>query len=68
MELWTTQPGLHLYDGYKLRMGQVSADGHPIGPGSGLCLEAQGWPDSPNHRHFPSTELRPGQTYSQASE
>lgn len=68
MEVWTTQPGLHLYDGYKLRPGLIGNDGRQYGPGSGLCLEAQGWPDSPNHSTFPSTELRPGETYRQVTE
>ncbi len=29
----------------------------------GICLEAQAFPDSPNHEQFPSTVLRPGATY-----
>ncbi|HEX6960845.1 MAG TPA: galactose-1-epimerase, partial [Lacipirellula sp.] len=28
-----------------------------------LCLETQHFPDSPNHPNFPSTILRPGETY-----
>jgi aldose 1-epimerase len=68
LELWTTQPGLHLYDGYKLRPGAIGLEGRSYGPNSGLCLEAQGWPDSPNHPHFPSIELRPGETYRQRTE
>jgi aldose 1-epimerase len=68
MELWTTQPGLHVYDGYKLRAGLKGSDGRGFGPGSGLCLEAQSWPDSPNNKSFPSTELSPGQTYRQVTE
>jgi aldose 1-epimerase len=68
MELWTTQPGLHLYDGYKLRPGGTGLGGRTYGPNGGLCLEAQGWPDSPNHPHFPSIELRPGDTYRQNTE
>ena len=31
----------------------------------GFCLETQHWPDSPNHPEFPSTELAPGETYTQ---
>ena len=33
----------------------------------GFCLEAQHYPDSPNHPDFPSTELAPGETYSQTT-
>lgn len=33
------------------------------GPHMAFCLETQHYPDSPNHAHFPSTLLRPGQKY-----
>jgi aldose 1-epimerase len=68
MKLWTTQTGLHLYDGYKLRDGLRGLEGRRYGPGGGLCLEAQNWPDSPNHPNFPSAVLRPGETYRQRTE
>ncbi|GLQ55411.1 aldose epimerase family protein [Devosia nitrariae] len=68
MELWTTQPGLHLYDGYKLGSSLVGLGGRIYGPHAGLCLEAQNWPDSPNHGHFPSAVLCPGETYRQVTE
>lgn len=47
MEVWTTQPGVQFYTG-NLR---------------GFCLETQHYPDSPNQPSFPSTVLRPGETY-----
>ncbi len=63
LEISTTQPGLQLYSGNFL-------DGTTIGKGdvayahrSGLCLEAQHFPDSPNHAGFPSTRLRRGQSW-----
>ncbi|MCC6354608.1 MAG: galactose mutarotase [Verrucomicrobiae bacterium] len=63
METWTTQPGLQLYTGNGL-------DGKLIGPGGipyplhgGFCLETQHFPDSPNKPDFPSTVLRPGDTF-----
>ncbi|HEV7345537.1 MAG TPA: aldose epimerase family protein [Devosia sp.] len=68
MEVWTTQAGLHLYDGYKLQPGQRGLEGRPYGPGQGLCLEAQNWPDSPNHDHFPSAILGANKTYCQVTE
>jgi aldose 1-epimerase len=68
MELWTTQPGLHLYDGYKLAPGQIGSDGRVFGPNSGVCLEAQNWPDSPRHPNFPSAVLKAGDTYRQVTE
>lgn len=64
VEIRTTQPGLQFYSGNFL-------DGKPAGTGTGfryrtgLCLETQHFPDSPNHPSFPSTILRPGQLYSE---
>ena len=63
MEVWTDQPGIQLYTGNFL-------DGTVIGKGGvayqkhfAFCLETQHFPDSPNQPGFPSTVLRPGQTY-----
>ncbi len=64
LEVLTTQPGLQFYSGNFM-------DGKPAGQGSvynhrtGLCLETQHFPDSPNQQAFPDTILRPGETYSQ---
>lgn len=62
MEVWTTEPGVQFYTGNHLdvRCGERSYARH-----DGICLECQHFPDSPNHAHFPSTVLRPGQTYRQ---
>lgn len=49
MEVTTTQPGVQFYTG------------NP----RGLCLETQHFPNSPNEPRFPSTVLRPGETYRQ---
>lgn len=64
MEVYTTEPGVQFYsdnwaDGYK---GQYGAT---FGKHSGLCFEAQHFPDSPNKAHFPSVVLRPGEVYTQ---
>lgn len=62
MEVKTTEPGIQFYSGNFM-------DGKPAGKGTvynhrtGLCLETQHFPDSPNKPKFPSTELKPGQTY-----
>lgn len=63
MEVLTEEPGVQFYSGNFL-------DGHHVGKGgvayerrSGLCLETQHFPDSPNQPNFPSTVLRPGETY-----
>ena len=51
MEVRTTEPGVQLYTGNHLKH-------------AALCLETQHYPDSVNHPGFPSTILRPGQTFS----
>ncbi|KOS05842.1 aldose epimerase [Flavobacterium akiainvivens] len=63
METYTTYPGVQLYTGDYLGGDCNSAHGSPYKPFDGLCLECQFYPDSPNHGHFPSTLLRPGQEY-----
>lgn len=56
----TTEPGMQLYTGDHF-------DGKPYGPGDGIALETQAFPDSPNRPRFPDTVLRPGQVYSSAT-
>ncbi len=68
MEVWTTEPGLQVYDGFKTNVPVPGHDGVIYGPSSGLCLEPQHFPDSPNKPHFPDTVLHPGQVYRQVSE
>lgn len=62
MEIHTTQPALQFYSGNSLD-GSPRAGGHA--QWSGFCLEAQHYPDSVNRLEFPSTILRPGETYRQ---
>ena len=50
LKIYTDQPGLQMYSGR---------------PDCGLVLETQHFPDAPNHANFPSTVLRPGETYTQ---
>ena len=59
-----TQPGLVLYTANYLN-GLPGKGGAVYDRRSALCLETQGWPDAANHPGFPSTELRPGETYRQ---
>ncbi|MFN3615133.1 MAG: galactose mutarotase, partial [Rubrimonas sp.] len=68
MELWTTEPGLQLYDACGLDVPVPGLDGRRYGPRAGVCLEPQIWPDAPNHPHFPCAVLRPGETYRQVTE
>ena len=61
LEVWTTEPGVQLYTS-------------PLGaaPASGrfgfFCLETQHFPDSIHHPNFPTTILRPGETFSSTTE
>ncbi|MGR3806311.1 aldose 1-epimerase [Pasteurella testudinis DSM 23072] len=64
MTMITTQPGVQVYNASKL------SNKIWIGPNNlryesfmGICFEAQHFPDSPNHAHFPSTQLNPGEVY-----
>lgn len=66
MELWTTEPGVQFYTANAVEM--IGRGGVPYHPRCGLCLEPQHYQDSPNRPEFPSTVLRPGETYRSASE
>jgi aldose 1-epimerase len=59
----TTEPGLQFYSGNFLDGTLYGTAGRQYREGDGLALETQHFPDSPNHANFPSTVLRPGQTY-----
>jgi aldose 1-epimerase len=63
MEVWTTEPGVQFYTS-NFMDGSVKGKGGITYPRHGaFCLETQHYPDSINHPDFPSTVLRPGQTY-----
>lgn len=63
MEVLTTEPGLQLYSGNFLDGSDIGKGGIAYEHRGGLCLETQHFPDSPNQPGFPSTVLRPGETY-----
>jgi len=58
----TTQPSIQFYTGNFLD-GTLRGKGRLYTRRSGLCLETQHYPDSPNQPGFPSTVLRPGERY-----
>jgi aldose 1-epimerase len=58
----TTQPGVQFYSGNNLNAVH-GKHGHVYDQFAGLCFETQHFPDSPNQPNFPSTELKPGQTF-----
>jgi len=63
----TTEPGIQFYSGNFLDGTLYGTSGHQYRQGDGLALETQHFPDSPNKPNFPSTVLRPGQTYRSAT-
>jgi aldose 1-epimerase len=65
MEVWTTEPGLQFYSGNFLTGKDVGKGDKPYNYRTAFCLEAQHFPDSPNHSNFPSTVLKPGEVYKQ---
>jgi aldose 1-epimerase len=67
MEVWSSEPGVQFFDGRKMRP-MKGRGGAAYGPYSGLCLEPQRFPDSPNHAGFTDCVLRPGQVYRQTTE
>ena len=63
MEVFTNQPGLHVYVGgncFNQIKGKENASYHSQ---SGICFETQNFPDAPNHSNFPSAILLPGDIY-----
>ena len=68
MELHSSEPGVQFYDAAKLVCAATGLDGARYGAHSGLCLEPQRFPDSPNRRHFSPCRLAPGETYRHVSE
>jgi aldose 1-epimerase len=67
LEILTTQPGMQFYSGNFLDGSFIGKNGVAYVKYAGLCLEPQHFPDAPNHPHFPSTVLRPGEEYRQST-
>jgi aldose 1-epimerase len=67
LEVDTTEPGIQLYSANQLDGTLTGTGGVAYGPRAALCLETQHYPDSPNQPGFPSTVLRPGETYRSAT-
>ncbi len=63
MSIHTDQPGVQFYAGNFLDGSFMGKSGVAYPRRSGLCFETQHFPDSPNQPSFPSTTLRPGETY-----
>ena len=67
LEVFTTEPGVQFYTGNFLDGTIHGKGGQVYAYRSAFTLETQHFPDSPNHANFPSTELKPGQTYHQTT-
>jgi aldose 1-epimerase len=63
LEVLSTEPGLQFYSGNFLDGSIQGKGGGVYDFRNGFCMEPQHFPDSPNHPHFPSTVLKPGETY-----
>ena len=61
--MYTTEPGIQFYSGNFLDGTIRGKGGKTYVQHAGLCLETQHYPDSPNKPEWPSTMLRPGETY-----
>jgi aldose 1-epimerase len=63
MSVFTNQPAVHIYVGgncFNQINGKENASYHKL---SGICFEAQNFPDAPNHAHFPNAILKKDETY-----
>lgn len=63
MEVYTSEPGIQFYTGNFLDGSLTGKNGIIYNQHHGFCLETQHFPDSPNQPNFPSTILKPGETY-----
>jgi aldose 1-epimerase len=67
VEMYTTEPGVQFYTSNFLDGSIKGKEGLIYGHWGAFTLEAQHFPDSPNHSEFPSTELKPGEKYTQTT-
>jgi aldose 1-epimerase len=63
LEVYTTEPGVQIYTANGLSGKMVGKGGIAYGKRTAICFETQHFADSPNKPQFPSTVLRPGETY-----
>jgi aldose 1-epimerase len=63
MDVFTTEPGLQFYTANHLDGSIIGKKGEAYTYRSGFCVETQHFPDSPNQSTFPSTVLRPKETF-----
>ena len=67
LDIASTEPGCQFYDGYMMAVPVPGLEGRTYPVNGGCCFEPQVFPDAPNHPGFPSSILRPGETYRQST-
>ncbi len=67
LEVRTTEPGIQFYIGNFLDGSIIGKGGVAYHKYAGFCLETQHFPNSPNQPNFPSTVLKPDDTYTQTT-
>ena len=63
LEVLTDEPGIQIYTGNFLDGTVTGKNATVYNQRTGICLETQHYPDSPNKPQWPSVVLRPGETY-----
>ncbi len=63
MEVYTEEPGLQFYSGNFMHSKNSMKYGKKDDYRTAFAMETQHFPDSPNQPQFPTTVLKPGQTY-----
>ncbi len=63
MNIYTSEPGIQVYSGNFLDGTVTGKGGNVYNKRTGIAMETQHYPDSPNKPQWPSTMLRPGETY-----
>ena len=67
MKVSTDQPAIQFYSGNFMDGKDTGKRGDKHNYRTGIALEAQNYPDAPNHANFPSSVLKPGETYKQTT-
>ena len=63
MEICTTEPSVQFFSGNGFDGSEIGSEGVGYQRHDGFAFETQHLPDSPNHAHFPSTTLHPGDKF-----
>lgn len=63
LDVYTNEPGIQVYSGNFLDGTQTGKHGIVYNQRTGICLETQKYPDTPNKPEWPSALLKPGETY-----